>query len=182
MFLESITLRISAPTEPLAPGRGFYQLEEDVLFVQIGEFSNEHKFYSYIESDSLRLDIDKQGYLIFIEFNIPRRQWPVDDNFSSPTDLKTADLRWIDFRERVGDPSIITDKKRTRICFRFNNNMPEFSFYLAESVIIQVDNENHLVAIWIDDITDDIGGKEIAAFRKKVRGGKPFFTKPVAIK
>ncbi len=182
MSLDSITLRISAPTEPLAPGRGFYQLEEDTLFVQIGEFSSEHKFYSYIESDSLRLDIDKSGHLIFLEHNIPRRQWPVDENFSPPTNLKSADIRWTDFRARVGNPFIVTNKKRTRICFRFNNISAQFSFYLAESVFIQVDKENHLAAIWINDITDDIGGKEIAAFRKKVRGGKSFFKKPVAIK
>ena len=177
MTLDSITLRISTPTEPLVPGRGFYQLEEDILYVQVGTFSGERKFYSYIESDSLRLDIDKNGHLIFIEYNSPRRQWPVDDDFSVPQNLENADLRWTDFRERVKDPVITTNHRKTKICLRFNDTKPEFSFYLAESVFLQVDVNNQLVAIWIDDITDDIAGREIAAFRKEVRGRDSFFDK-----
>ncbi|MFH2047864.1 MAG: hypothetical protein ABIJ12_00300 [bacterium] len=182
MSLDSITLKISTPTEQLAPGRGFYQLEEDILYVQIGKFSSERKFYSYIESESLRLDIDKSGYLIFLEYKIPRRQWPVDDKFSLPKTIESADLRWIDFRERVGDPVVVTNKLRTKICFRFSDKPPKYSFYLAESVFLQMDKNDHLVAIWIDDITDDIAGKEIAAFRKKVRGRNSFFRKPAHLK
>lgn len=182
MSLDSITLKISTPTEQLAPGRGFYQLEEDILYVQIGTFSSERKFYSYIESESLRLDIDKKGRIIFIEFNIPRRQWKVDENFVLPADLQPADIRWTDFRERINDPFVKTNKNKTGICLQFGNNNPVFSLYLADSVILQTDKSNHLAAIWVDDITDDIAGKEIAEFRKKVRGRNSFFQKPVHLK
>ncbi len=182
MSLDSITLRISTPTEPLAPGRGFYQLEEDILFVQIGKFSSKHRFYSYIESDNLRLDIDKSGHLIFLEYRIPRRQWTVDENLLAPTALQSTDIRWIDFREKVKDPVVTTNKKRTKVCFSFSNANPDYSFLLAESVFLQVDKDKQLVAIWIDDITDDIAGREIAAFRKKVRGKESFFEKPATLK
>jgi len=175
MSLDSITLRISTPTEPIASGRGFYQLEEDILYVQIGTFSGERKFYSYIESESLRLDIDKSGHLIFLEYKLPRKLWPIDDNFSSPKTLESADLKWIDFRERVGDPAVYTNNNKSKICFRFSDNPAKYSFYLAESIFLQVDEKDYLVAIWIDDITDDIAGREISAFRKKVRGRKSFF-------
>ena len=182
MSLDSITLKISTPTEQLAPGRGFYQLEEDILYVQIGTFSSERKFYSFIESESLRLDIDKSGHLIFLEYKIPRRQWKVDENFILPTDLQPADLRWTDFRERVNDPFVKTNKNKTGICLRFGKYSPEFSFYLADFVFLQTDKSNHLAAIWVDDITDDIAGREIAAFRKKVRGRNSFFQKPAHLK
>ncbi len=34
--IESIALKIDTPTGEITPGRGFYQLEEDALYVQVG--------------------------------------------------------------------------------------------------------------------------------------------------
>ena len=84
MAAQAIKLRISTPTEPIPPGRGFYQLEEDSLYVQIGLFSRDRRFFSYLESKNTRLDFDREGRLIFIEVDLPRRQWPVDLQLTRP--------------------------------------------------------------------------------------------------
>ena len=48
-------LKISAPIEPIPPGRGFYQLEEDSLLVQVGVFDRRRRFFSYLQSEHVCL-------------------------------------------------------------------------------------------------------------------------------
>ena len=69
-MLEKINLKIETPAGPIPSGRGFYQLDEEILFVQIGLFLNSRKFFSYLETDNLLLDIDRNGRLIFIELDL----------------------------------------------------------------------------------------------------------------
>ncbi|HWR82864.1 MAG TPA: hypothetical protein VN285_06155 [Candidatus Deferrimicrobium sp.] len=170
MPLQSIKVRISPPTEPIVPGRGFYQLEEESLYVQIGPFSRQHRFFSYIESDTVRFDLDRQGYLIFIEIATPRRRWQVVPNLKPPSAVEMADIRWLDFRERMLSPVLITTPDKSLLQLRFGTAAsPLHYYYLAESIIAQVDKDDSLAAVWITDIVDDIAGQEIGAFRKGLR-------------
>ncbi|MEA2031740.1 MAG: hypothetical protein U9N55_09145 [candidate division Zixibacteria bacterium] len=169
MILPEIKLRISTPVEPLVTGRGFYQLEDDTLYVQVAPFTDSRRFFSYLESEHIRFDIDNQGRLIFIEVNVPRRQWPVEDNLFIPETAEQADIRWLDFRNQIKDPSLISNQRRTQLLLRFNDFTSSRNFTLAESIIIQVDEQNNLMAVWISDIVDDLAGQEIATFREKTR-------------
>ena len=162
-------LRISTPTEPILPGRGFYQLEEDSLYVQVGYFSGSRHFFSFLESDHIRFEIDRHGRVIFIEYNLPRRQWQVAKQFSLPQVVEPADIRWLDFREQIKDPTPFTNTLRTDLFLQFQECEQPLNYYLGDSVIIQVDNRNNLAGIWISDIVDDLAGQEISSFRKKLR-------------
>ncbi len=166
----ALKVRISTPTEPILPGRGFYQLEEDSLYVQIGPFSKKRRFFSYLESDSVRFDIDRQGRLIFIEVVVARRHWRVEPGIFPPTVVEAADIRWLNFRATVGDPGLVSVGNRAVLLLRYSSATELRNYYLAESVVAQVDENNKLAAIWITDIGDDRGGQKIAAFRKKLRG------------
>ena len=167
MTIQSARLRISTPTEPTAPGRGFYQLEEDALYVQIGAFAPQHRFFSYLESEFVSLQFDHNALLIFIEVTLPRRRWEVADELIMPSVADPADIRWLEFRETIREPRLTTNKTQTRLRLQFTHNSPSRSFYIADHVILQADNSDHLVAIWIDNIEDDLAGQEIAAFRKQ---------------
>ena len=167
MTIQSARLRISTPTEPTAPGRGFYQLEEDALYVQIGDFAPQHRFFSYLESEFVSLQFDHNALLIFIEVTLPRRRWKVDDKLIMPSAADQADIRWLEFRETIREPKLTTNKTQTRLRLQFTHNSPSRNFYIADHVILQADNKDHLAAIWIDDIEDDLAGQEIAAFRKQ---------------
>ncbi len=169
MAAQAIKLRISTPTEPIPPGRGFYQLEEDSLYVQIGLFSMDRRFFSYLESTNTRLDFDREGRLIFIEVDLPRRQWPLDHRLTRPVVAEAADIRWLDFRRAISDPSLAANTNRTTLALRFDAAAPTQNYYLSESVILQANNRHELCAILIDDIADDLAGHEIAAFRKDCR-------------
>jgi hypothetical protein len=174
MSLDRLKLRLSTLTEPILPGQGFYQLEEDTLYVQIGSFSKQRRFFSYLEAENVRLDLDREGRLIFVEVSVPRRLWKIDSSIKLPTVVEAADIRWLDFRERVSDPILLTDPERQSLVLRFNNETLLKNYFLAEKVIAQVNDRHELSSIWIIEIIDDLAGQQIGAFRKKVRDGDPY--------
>lgn len=171
MTLATTRLEISTPTEPIAPGRGFYQLEEDALYVQIGLFDPGCRFFSYLESESVQLELDRQARLIFIEVTRPRRHWEVADDLQFPRLAEMADLRWLDFRESMQEPRLATNYSRTLLHLQYRTHLPTRGFFLTENVIAEVDSADRLAAIWINNIEDDLAGREIASYRKRCRRG-----------
>ena len=168
MTVEVLKLKIQTPAGPVFPGRGFYQLEEEALYVQIAPFSRDYRFFSFLESERVRFDLDKEGRLLFFELDLPRRRWPVDARFCLPEHAEPAEIRWLDFRDRINEPKITTNKKRTAVKLLFSAETPCRSYELADSVILQTDSAAHLKALYVTDIIDDIAGQEIAAFRHDV--------------
>ncbi len=169
MTVKTPKIRLETPSGDILPGRGFYQLEEDALYVQVGPFRRGHRFFSYLEAPHVRMEFDKAGCLAFIEVSKPRRQWPVDDKFKLPGKALPADIRWLDFRENMKAPTLATDSRKRHLLLRFSKTDPSGCYYLANHVLIQTDSDNNLVAIWVTDIIDDLAGREISAFRKGIR-------------
>jgi hypothetical protein len=163
------TVRIDPPSGPLLPGRGFYQLEEDALFVQISLFTPSRRFFSYIESEYVRFDLDKNGRLLFIEVNMPRRHWETVRGLSWPVTDTLADIRWPDFRTRMKEPRFRTNRRRSLLHIDFGTSGSVRRFLLADNVAIDIAPDNTLAAVWIDDIEDDMAGRCIAGFRKYAR-------------
>ena len=172
---DSISLSISTPSEPIAPGRGFYQLEEEALFVQVGQFVSRRRFFSYLDSERIRLDFDRLGRLIFIEIDISRRLWQVSPALTPPEIVEPADIRWLHFRESVPIPRLLTNERKTVLKLAFRQVDQPLNYYAAQSVIAQVDHNSRLAALWITDITDDIAGQEIGAFRKGIRAYESYY-------
>ncbi len=168
-MLKAPRLIIEPSTEATLPGRGFYQLEEDALYAPIDGYPEPAKFFSYLEADNVRFDLDLKGHLTMIEITLPRRRWTVSESISYPLNAKTADVRWTDFRKQLESPQLLTDKKQQNLMLKFSDRKPVGSYYLAEKIICQVDSKSDLIAIWITDIIDDVGGHEISAFRKAIR-------------
>lgn len=175
MTADRISLNISTPSEPIAPGRGFYQLEEEVLFVQVGQFTAHRRFFSYLDSDGIRLDFDRFGRLIFIEIDISRRHWKVRPNLSPPGVVEPADIRWLHFRDAVAVPKLLTNERKTVVKLAFQKVGDSLNYYAAQSVIVQTGSDNSLAAIWITDIVDDVAGQEIGAFRKGIRAYESYY-------
>lgn len=170
MTITHPRIRISTPTAPIGHGRGFYQLEEDTLYVQIGSLVPNRKFFSYLESDQLILEFDKSARLIFIEVTVPRRHWEVEKEPEPPDRVELADIRWLDFRQPLAPAKLITNSERNLLNIRMTKpSSGDRNFYLSENVILQVDQNNCACSIWITAISDDLAGHEIAAFRKRLR-------------
>ena len=179
-ILRTISLKINPPTGATLPGRGFYQLEEDALYVPVGEHDPERRFFSYLESKKIRFDIDRSGRLMLIEVDFARRRWSVDDRLTPPSIAEPADIRWLDFRQKMSDPELTTDPQRALLQIRFAPN-PTWQWYtLAENVLIQASPDQQLTALMVTAIDDDLAGRQIAAFRKlisrdrdAIRGDRP---------
>lgn len=151
------------------PGRGFYQLEEDALYVPIGPFGVDRHFFSFLESPSTRLEFDRSGRLIFIEIRTPRRQWPTEPAFDEPERVETADVRWLEFREQFEPPQLVADDDKNRLVLRFGERDVDRCYYVADGVVAGIDRENCLAALWVSGISDDLAGREIAEFRNQFR-------------
>lgn len=170
MPVKALQVRVSTPTAPVAHGRGFYQLEEEELYIPVEYPLERTRFFSFLESRAVTLLLDRQGRLIFIEISIPRRRWKVKEELVVPELASAADTRFLNFRESFVEPSIFCDRVRQNVMIRFTEGKSAYNYYLANNVIVQVSSHNTLVAIWISDIVDDFAGQELATWRKAARG------------
>ena len=166
---ERLVFRVEPSQYPLLAGGAFYQLEEDALYVQVG--APEERFFSFIESTGVRLDMDRDGRLLFIEVSVPRRRWWVTDKMEWPEHSFPAVMRWLDFRTEIATPSLFTNKKRNVLSIRFSSNDMVACWALSHSVVALVDATDAVAQLVVRDIVDDVAGQEIAAFRRAHRAG-----------
>jgi len=169
MPITTPELQIRTPAGKIPFGRGFYQLEEESLYLPIEYVNLQKRFYSYLDSETVSLHIDRAGRLIFIEVNIPRRRWRVKEHFIPPEIAGPAEARFLDFRKTMAEPKVFCDNNRTNLLILFDNQPAKQNIYLAENLIAQISSLNHLTAIWASDISDDLAGREIALWRRSLR-------------
>ena len=169
MSVPAPLLKIETPTGLTIPGRGFYQVEEDSLCVQIGEFSPDRKYFNYLESDSVRFDIDREGRLMLVEVTLPRRQWAVRKDLTVPGIGEPADIRWLDFRTRMTEPNLYTNPDRTILLIEFSPGASWRWVRAAKTVYVQTDENHFLTAMLIMEITDDLAGQALEHFRTHLR-------------
>jgi len=168
MSVTTLTLRIDAPTGIVLPGRGFYQRDEEVLYVQAGEVSPHRSCFSYLEAETVRFDLDRHGKLMGIEVARPRRRWSVTKGLRIPRIAEPADIRWLDFREEMLQPELLRNAAGDRLLLRFAVSESWRWYLLAENIHIQVDPDNRLTAVLISDIVEDFAGRNISRYRKKL--------------
>ncbi|MEW6050038.1 MAG: hypothetical protein AB1644_03110 [Candidatus Zixiibacteriota bacterium] len=169
MRVDKLQVRIETPTGENIPGRGFYQRDEESLYVQIGQFDPAHRFFSFLDGDPVRLDLDKEGRLVFIEVAVPRRAWRVESGLVPPLAVLPRDVRWLDFRGRIGLPVVSTNLERSIVKLVLSQEPPAQTIALADSVLLEISAEQTAVAIWVTEIVDDLAGREIAAYRRRGR-------------
>jgi hypothetical protein len=172
MTVSQPKIAVRTPTEQIPVGRGFYQLEEDSLYVQVAPWDREHRFFSFLESDQVRLDIDKNGVLLFIEVTLPRRNWETVALLEIPTQHQPGDVRWADFRQQMVSPRLVADRTREHLRIIFSESQSVATYEIAQSILVQADDDNLVTGIWIADILDDLAGQEIAHFRNAMQAAK----------
>ena len=174
MPASNIKLRIDTPTGPIRPGRGFYQLDEESLFVQIGQFTEKKHFFNYLENDTILFDLDRVGQIIFIEIAKAKRHWEQVENLTVPLNAEHADIRWLNFREKLPDANIKTDTDYKTVKIEFFENHSPLYYILSESVIAETTKEHLLTAVWVLAYDEDAGGQSIKRFRRKKRHAKSY--------
>jgi hypothetical protein len=174
MAIKTLKVKVTTPVEKIPFGRGFYQLEEEALYLPLIHSTGfKARFYSYLDSEFVSFYLDRDGRLIFIEITLPRRRWKVKENLVAPDLSRPADIRFLDFRDSFENPAIFCDLCRQNLMIRLKRFPAISNFRLAENLIAQVGSDNRLTAVWVSDIIDDLAGREISAWRKSIFGTKP---------
>lgn len=161
-----LEITVTPPADEIPVGRGFYQLEEDTLYVQLAPYDPHHRFFNYLESDLVRLDLDKDGVLLFVEIREARRRWTLVDDLTVPHYAQPADIRWLDFRMALPEARFLTNKDHSLLVIEFSDRPSVASYQPAWSVLIDCDDDGCVTRLWMTDIVDDLAGQDIAAFRK----------------
>ncbi len=167
---SSLKVSIATPIQPIPYGCGFYQTEEESLYVQLGGIFGSQRFFSFIDSSISRFDLDRQGRLLFFELACPKRRWQVVEEIAMPEVVEPADIRWLNFRKRIEDPKVFTDKNYSKIIIKLSDEAPVNSYYLSHSIILQVSKNSKASRILINEVIDDTAGKKIAEFRRQLNG------------
>ncbi len=167
MIVDLLSLKINTPARSTPPGRGFYQREEDALYVQAGGFIS-RKFFSELGAKYVRFELDLTGCLIAVEVTMPRRRWQVQTDFVAPVIAEPADIRWLDFRSQMAEPEFITNEDQSSLLLRFARSDSRRWYTLADSILVQVDDNDRLMSLLITDIVEDLAGRQISAFRSLI--------------
>lgn len=167
MPIKAPKIRIASPAGSVPFGRGFYQLEEEILYLPVEYQAERSKFFSFIESDTVSMQFNRDGRLIFIELTLPRRHWIIRHEVCFPRVAGEGDIRWLDFRERMSNPIISCDRFQQNVHIEFSSVIPASAFYLAKNLIAQISADDFLVGIWATDFVEDLAGREFATWRKR---------------
>lgn len=157
---------IQTPAPEPRFSRGFYQVEEDSLYVP---FHPARPFFSYLDSDRISLQTDNKGRLVFLQLLLPRTSWKVDPKLTRPEPGLTADIRLLDFRERLPEVEIESTADKSVVHIAFSGSAGTTAYHLTESVICEVTSDARLAAVWITGIEDDRAASRMAAWRKRMK-------------
>jgi hypothetical protein len=172
---DNIKVTIHTPAEVLYFSRGFYQVEEDSLYVPIFPGG---RFFSYLDSPQLTLDVDRKGQLLFIQVHMPRRSWTRRKDLKPPSGAEPADIRLLNFRNSLPNSRLDTSADRSilRISFfeetssgKGGTKRSNEIYQVAEDLVFEVTPEKELASIWITSIKHDRAAKGMAAWRKRLK-------------
>lgn len=163
---KNIAVAIKAPVAFPPASRGFYQVEEEVLYVPVYPSG---EFFSYLDSPQLQIDIDRIGRLLFMHVLVPRRRWRIDRNIRIPAGADEADIRFLDFRSRLPDASLLSDADRSILRVRFQTVRSATHHRMADHLIVDLAPDNTIASIWVTAIDDDRAACGMAAWRARAK-------------
>lgn len=159
-------LSIRVPAETTRYSRGFYQVEDQQLIVPLCPSG---RFYSFLDSPQLSLDIDNAGRLLCLTINTPRQTWRADDSLRFPIGGLSADIRFLEFRDVLPPAEIEVASGTDLIRVGFVRlNQPEF-YAVSDNLTVEITGGRFLSAIWIRNIIEDRGARAMAAWRKGMK-------------
>ena len=179
---DCIQVRVITPAGTERFSRGFYQVEEDCLYVPL--YPSGH-FYSYIDSESsplrhsdptkppgsisVNLDIDREGRLLFIHVKTPQRRWTISQQIEIPSTIETADLRFISFRANHSRARISATPDFSTMMISFAESDQARFYRITDNMIAGIAGNECLSALWLLDCVEDRGAREMAAWRKRLK-------------
>ena len=169
-LVERISLRLAGHPVTPAISAAFYQAEEEALSVPIIYDNPRPRFFSALDSESLSLQCDNSGRLIFVQVKKPRRLW-IGDHGISAAPSPPADIRFLDFRCRIPEPEFLSDAKKQRLLIRFSPVHSSSSYQIGDNVFLYMNAEAELTGMYIDLVNSDRAGKKMSQWKRLVAEG-----------
>jgi hypothetical protein len=163
-----VVVKSPAPKHPHS--RGFYQVEENILYVPLYPGG---RFYSYLDSPQAIFDVDNRGRVLFFQILTPRNRWIIQNGIKPPTGLNQADIRFLDFRATLPEMRVETSSNQSWLRFVFSEDGKTLSYSVAEDLIFEITSDSTLAAIWLTAIEADRAARAMAAWRKQIRDEFP---------
>jgi hypothetical protein len=163
---DKIRVTVKTPADLPYISRGFYQVEENALYVPILPAG---RFFSFLDSPQLHIDADNAGRPLFIQIIEPRKSWQVRADLVAPKDSPPADIRFLSFRDQIPAARIETSSDNTIVRITFIESGERQSYAVAENLIFDITPDKTLAAIWILNIEEDRAAKAMAQWRKKTK-------------
>ncbi len=157
---------VKTPADLKYVSRGFYQVEEETLYVPILPAG---RFYSYLDSAELSIDADKSGLPLFFQLHVPRKNWQVRDPLPVPGDPTFAAVHFISFRDTLPASSVMCDRDGSTVRITFFDDGRLTPIAVSDNLIFEITADNYLASIWISGIEDDRAARQMASWRKKIK-------------
>jgi hypothetical protein len=177
---DSVKVIVTTPADYQPVCRGFYQVEEDSLYVP---FYPGGSFFSFLDSPQVAFDIDRTGRLLFIQVHVPRHGWLTRDDLVPPVTKEAAELHLRGFREKLPAARLETPPDRSWLRIVFADDSTARPCIIAENLICEILDRRSLAAVWVMSIEDDRAARGMAAWRGLVadefrkRASDPRFTR-----
>jgi len=177
---DSVKIIVTTPADQQPICRGFYQVEEDSLYVP---FYPGGSFFSFLDSPQVAFDVDRTGRLLFIQVHVPRHGWITRDNLVPPATKEAAEMHLRGFREKLPAARLETPPDRSWLRIVFADDSATRPCIIAENLICEILDRRSLAAVWIMSIEDDRAARGMAAWRGSVadefrkRASDPRFTR-----
>lgn len=162
---ESIKVTVKTPADLMRFSRGFYQVEEDILYIPIFPGG---RFFSFLDSAQITIDVDRKGRLLFIQVMIPRRQWRIRRTLKPPDKPEPADIRFLGFRDSIPPAQIESTPDHSCLRILFAHQSGTMSYGVAEHLIFDVTADGKLSTIWLTAVGDDRAARGMAAWRRQM--------------
>ncbi|MBU1319113.1 MAG: hypothetical protein KKH67_07945 [candidate division Zixibacteria bacterium] len=150
-------------TNKIPMGRGFYDKYENVLNYVL---KTKGKFDSYVQSEFLSIDLDKDGGLLNVEVALERNLWKVDLALKVPHEIPIKRLKFSDTRLNISGESYLTNEAKDLLLIRFADENHIKTYEIAENLLADVNVVSELAGIWIINLQDDYGFKSEMEYRR----------------
>jgi hypothetical protein len=146
--------------------RGFYHPDEERLVVCLQEA---RPFASFIDAEHVQVDLDADGHFIGLAVDATRESWPVAADLFSPKIGIPATVRFCDTPATLDRADLTTDPDR--IWLRIGTSLGECEQVIepCEGMLFEVSSTNHLLCMWVLNIHEDYGSRQLRAWREQVR-------------
>lgn len=150
----------------LYPCRGFYDTIGDTLSVGIKQ---KGKFKSTIDGEDCSFDLTRDGKILNIDIWTPRRDWTVERAIHPPEEYEKLNVLLDPAARELEVLDFLTDESRSTLNIKLSKDRVSRFVSSATNLIIELNDRDELLGLWLTNITDDINFQKEGEWRRSIK-------------